>query len=261
MGISVPLKHDNVIMFHRMSTSLTDAAPRHRQVASILRNRILSGDLPPLAQLPTELDLIASYKVSRTVVRQAMQALEFEGLITRVPGKGTFVRQPPERKEEWAIGSIEDLVSYGMRTRLRILRHTEVPAPEEVAKALHLAQRSSVVEIRGVRASSEGPLAYQRNFVLLDVGRSVLTVDLTRIPMLEAMQRHAGVRIVRATQWFTAVAASGEVCKLLEVKRGAPLLQIERLFISQERGPVEFAITRFRSDRYRHVSEIRRSSS
>ncbi len=190
-----------------------------------------------------------------------MQALEFEGLIKRVPGKGTFVRQPPERKAEWAIGSIEDLVSYGMKTKLRILRHAEVAAPEEVAKGLHLAHHSSVVEIRGVRASSEGPLAYQRNFVLLDVGRSVLMADLARIPMLEAMQRHAGVRIVRATQCFTAVAASGEVCELLEVKRGAPLLQVERVFSSQERGPVEFAITQFRTDRYRHVSEIRRSSA
>ncbi|HEY7765734.1 MAG TPA: GntR family transcriptional regulator [Aestuariivirgaceae bacterium] len=239
---------------------LQNGVARHRQVASILRNRILKGDLPAESQLPTELELTKSYEVSRTVVRQAMQALEFEGLITRVPGKGTFVRQPPEPKEEWAIGSLEDLVSYGIRTRLEILSHAEVSVPEDVAKALHMAPGSPVMEIRGVRASAAGPLAYQRNFLLLDVGRSVMSADLTRIPMLEAMEKHAGVRIVRATQWLTAVAAKGEVCKILQVKRGAPLLQIERLFISQERGPVEFGITRFRPDRYRHVSEIRRSN-
>lgn len=244
-----------------MAGLLSNGVARHRQVASILRNRILKGDLPAETQLPTELELTKSYKVSRTVVRQAMQALEFEGLITRVPGKGTFVRQPPAPKAEWAIGSLEDLVSYGMRTRLKILSHAEVPAPDEVAKALHMAPGSPVIEICGVRASSAGPLAYQRNFLLLDVGRSVMNVDLARIPMLEAMERHAGVRIVRATQWLTAVAASGEVCRILEVKRGAPLLQIERLFISQERGPVEFGVTRFRPDRYRHVSEIKRNDA
>ena len=243
-----------------MASLLSDDIARHRQVASILRNRILNGDLPPETQLPTEAALTQSYKVSRTVVRQAMQRLEFEGLITRIAGKGTFVRKRPEKGAEWAIGSLEDLLSYGMSTSLEILDRTEVPAPKDVAEALHISLGSPVVHIRGVRTSPEGPLAYQRNYLLLDVGRSVAHADLTRVPMMEATERHAGIRIVQATQWLTATSATAEVCKLLQVRRGAPLLEIRRLYFSKERGPVEFGVTRFRPDRYCHVSELRRSN-
>lgn len=235
------------------------AGPRHRQVATILRNRIRSGDLPPDAQLPTELQLIESHAVSRTVVRQAMQTLEFEGLIRRIPGKGTFVRAAPRANAEWAIGSLEDLKAYGARTQLKILSHREVPAPEAVAKALHIGRGSLVVEIRGMRSGPMGPLAYQRNYLLLDVGRSVKRVNLAKVPMIDAMERELDIHILRATQWFTAVAAQGEECRLLKVKLGTPLLQIQRLFQSRERGPVEFGTTHFRPDRYQHVSDITRS--
>jgi GntR family transcriptional regulator len=234
------------------------SGPRHRQVATILRNRIRSGDLPPQAQLPTELELTESYQVSRTVVRQAMQALEFEGLIRRIPGKGTFVREAQPARAEWAIGSLEDLKIYGAATTLKILSHREMAAPPDVASALHIAKGALVVEIRGLRSAPSGPLAYQRNFLLLDVGRSVKRVNLSRVPMIDAMERQLGIHILRATQWFTAVAAQGEECRLLKVKPGVPLLQVQRLFQSEERGPVEFATTHFRPDRYRHVSEITR---
>lgn len=245
-----------------MRSPLSASLPRHRQVASILRNRILSGDFPPKAQLPTELSLIESYKVSRTVVRQAMQALEFEGLITRVAGKGTFVREQVAQAPtgEWSIGSLEDLKSYGLSTRFKILRFAEVAAPAAIAKALHIASGSPVVEVRALRAGASGPLAYLRNYLLLEVGRAVKKVDLTRVTMIDAMERCAGVRLLSATQWFTAVAAGDEEAKVLKVKKGTALLQIQRLFISGDRGPVEFGTTRFRPDRYTHVSELTRHS-
>jgi GntR family transcriptional regulator len=239
---------------------LSGGIARHRQVASILRNRILGGELPPESQLPTELELTQSYEVSRIVVRQAMQALEFEGLIKRVPGKGTFVRaRQAAPRAEWSIGSLEDLVSFGKETRLKVLGRKKVAAPEDAANALQLAVGAPVIEIRSLRSSTAGPLSYQRNYILLDVGRSVMNLDLSSIAMVEAMEKHAGVKIMQVRQWLTAVAAGGEVCSLLKVKRGAPLLQIRRLYLSQERGPVEFGITRFHPDRYAHVSEIRRS--
>lgn len=229
-------------------------------MAAILRNRIRSGDLPAETQLPTELELTESYKVSRTVVRQAMQALEHEGLITRRAGKGTFVREASPVQADWRIDSLEDLKSYGRGTQLKILGIAEVPAPPEAAAALHIPAGAPAIQILGVRSSSAGPFAYQRNFLLLDVGRSVVKANLAEVAMIDAMERHAGLHISRATQWLGAVAASGEACALLEIRRGAPLLQIKRLYISEERGPVEFGITQFRPDRYSHISEIQRGA-
>jgi GntR family transcriptional regulator len=63
-----------------------------RQLADILRDRILSGDLAPGASLPSELRLAQEYDLSRTTVRQAIALLRSEGLVIVEPPRGTFVR-------------------------------------------------------------------------------------------------------------------------------------------------------------------------
>lgn len=63
-----------------------------RQLADLLRDRILSGDLAPGASLPSELRLAQEYELSRTTVRQAIALLRSEGLVIVEPPRGTFVR-------------------------------------------------------------------------------------------------------------------------------------------------------------------------
>ncbi|MET7731592.1 GntR family transcriptional regulator [Streptomyces sp. NPDC005402] len=73
--------------------------PAYLQIADDIRQRILDGDLQAGDKLPTEADLMAEYGVSRIVIRNGVQALVSEGLVTTLRGKGMFVReQKPVRK-------------------------------------------------------------------------------------------------------------------------------------------------------------------
>jgi DNA-binding GntR family transcriptional regulator len=60
------------------------------EVASLLRGRIVSGDLPPGTQL-REVSLAGAIGVSRPTLREAMQALKGEGLVRHEPHRGMFV--------------------------------------------------------------------------------------------------------------------------------------------------------------------------
>lgn len=62
-----------------------------------LKQKIKAGIYKEDDLLPTELQLMAEYGVSRAPVRQALGRLESEGIIIRKAGKGTFVA----RKELW----------------------------------------------------------------------------------------------------------------------------------------------------------------
>src|SRR5678816_4833014 len=53
---------------------------------------IQSGTLPPGHPVPSENEHITQYQVSNTTARKALHELEKEGWVTRVKGKGTFVR-------------------------------------------------------------------------------------------------------------------------------------------------------------------------
>ncbi|MGH3556300.1 MAG: GntR family transcriptional regulator [Mycobacterium sp.] len=71
-------------------------SPPYRQIASMLREAISSGRLPPGERLPSETELIEHFGVARMTVRQAVQELRSEGLVVAEHGRGVFVRPAPQ---------------------------------------------------------------------------------------------------------------------------------------------------------------------
>ena len=64
---------------------------RTAQVAGWFAREIRSGRLPSGQRLATEQELIGQFKVSRTVIREAMASLRSEGLVVSRQGSGVFV--------------------------------------------------------------------------------------------------------------------------------------------------------------------------
>lgn len=67
-----------------------------QRVVAGLKDKILAGELPPGHKLPSETELIDEYRVSRTVVREAVTRLRAEGLVETFHGRGSFVLAMPE---------------------------------------------------------------------------------------------------------------------------------------------------------------------
>ena len=68
--------------------------PLYYQLKEVLRHQIQAGHLVPHSAIPSEPELVSSYRVSRATVRQALTELVNEGLLYRQHGKGTFVCEP-----------------------------------------------------------------------------------------------------------------------------------------------------------------------
>ncbi len=68
------------------------------ELTARLTDEIVSGNLPPNSRLPTEQEMIATFGVSRTVVREAVAALRSEGLVDSRQGAGVFVAPDLSRR-------------------------------------------------------------------------------------------------------------------------------------------------------------------
>lgn len=66
-----------------------------QQIARILSDTIKSGKIKPGAVLPTEKQLAENYSVSRSVVREAISILKYDGLVESKQGAGVFVSLKP----------------------------------------------------------------------------------------------------------------------------------------------------------------------
>ncbi len=77
----------------RVTVDHESNVPPYRQVATILRARIESGELEPRQRLPSIAGLVQEYGIARTTAAKALKVLVDEGLAEMVPGWGTYVAE------------------------------------------------------------------------------------------------------------------------------------------------------------------------
>ena len=70
-------------------------APRWRQVADLLKERIADGTYPPRSRVPSVMQIVAEFGIAGATAQKVLRALRDEGLTYTEPGLGSFVT-PPE---------------------------------------------------------------------------------------------------------------------------------------------------------------------
>lgn len=80
----------------RLGTSAT-SGPKYSRVHQHLLEQVRQGVFKVGTPLPKEEELAKALEVARSTIRRALAELESDGLIRRVPGKGTFLNSTEER--------------------------------------------------------------------------------------------------------------------------------------------------------------------
>lgn len=184
------------------------------QLAQSLRTNILNGKLTPGQRIDSEVRLAESHGISVLPVRQALRALEEEGLITRRRGSGTYVVDPIPSSNP-AATSLESLYSREFTRPARILELGEVPTPAKFASWFsgedHLAFIRRLA-FRDGEPWSYGTLYYPRKFA------AKLTAErLARYPTYRLLRELYGLKLVRSHFEARAVAADGETASYLDI--------------------------------------------
>jgi DNA-binding transcriptional regulator YhcF (GntR family) len=113
--------------------------PRYYEIEQALRARI--ADLKPDSPLPSDAMLCEEFGVSRMTARNAVQRLVQEGIVYRVPGRGTFVAEPPVHRQAGNLLSFtEEMRRRGLDPRSEVVEHVLRPAGGDEARRLELEQ-------------------------------------------------------------------------------------------------------------------------
>src|SRR3990167_1997584 len=117
-----------------------DSAPglsRYAALAAALRARVVAGEWPPGSALPAESLLATEHQVALGTMRRALELLVAQGLVERIHGRGTFVRQGIAGASMLRFFRFDS--GSGEMPRSRILSRQRVAAPAAVARRLGLA--------------------------------------------------------------------------------------------------------------------------
>jgi GntR family transcriptional regulator len=237
--------------------------PAYQTLRDQLRGEIAAGHYRDGARLPTESELVARHSLSRQTVRRAFQDLVAEGVVYRVPGRGTYASAPGGRYLR-QLGSIEDLMSLSDDTTMEVLAGLRRRVDVDAASRLRLDDDVvySVVFRRlhdGVAFVSTTvhlvPLAAQRvlsSSVLADGAVGTHTV----IGLLEP---HLTDPIIEAAQSITVAPADDLVADAVGCQPGHPMLRVDRLYSDTGGRPVELSVSHFLPEQYTYRVTLRRS--
>jgi DNA-binding FadR family transcriptional regulator len=126
-----------------------DAAKLSDRVAIELGTRIVHGEIPPDTRLPTEADLCQLFRVSRSVIRDAVRTLSARGLIEVRQGHGMVTSQPSD------VSFSEALIILLMRSELSVRDVWEARAALETELAPLAAERGTAEDWSLLRAFLE----------------------------------------------------------------------------------------------------------
>jgi len=222
--------------------------PRYREIEQALRTRIAA--LRPGDPIPSEADLVAEFGVSRMTARAAVGVLADEGLISREPGRGTFVAElPHHRRADSLVSFSNEMRRQGRDPSSRlILREVRTPTAEE-RDDLRLRSGQRVVALRRIRLADDEAIALEDVALPERCAAAVMEADLERGSLHEALIG-AGFILVRGYATLSAEAATAVDARLLGVRARAPLL-VERRLIRDDHGrPLERTESRYPGDRY-----------
>ncbi len=223
---------------------IDSGVPKHVQVREYVRD--LVSDADPGTAAPSERELVHQFHVARMTVRQAMDTLVSEGLLERIPGRGTFVARP-RREIGRLLSYSEEMASRGLLAESQTLLARREQAGPGVARALGLTRGDAVIHWQRLRRADGVPMcledAYLNEVLLPGFLQSGMPTSL-----YDALDSR-GLRPTWAEDALTADVATAQEAELLEIPVGAVVFRQSRRAIAEEKL-VEVSRSVYRADRF-----------
>jgi GntR family transcriptional regulator len=154
------------------------AVPKHVELREKLRSRFQR--MSPNALIPSARDLAKTYKVSAMTVRQALVALQQEGVIHSVPGLGTYISDHKMSKRLTFVSFSQEVTERGMKPSAKIVSATKTKvSDEELAEQLQLKVGDPVYKIERLRFADKIPMALEESYISAELMPGLLDQDLT----------------------------------------------------------------------------------
>jgi GntR family transcriptional regulator, histidine utilization repressor len=210
-----------------MSKPLSSLQPLYLQVKRHILDNIGSGKWSAAARVPSENEIVKSFKVSRMTANRALRELRDEGVLVRIAGVGSFVADRHAHAHPLQIRGIADEIrDRGHVHRAEIVSLERVRAVAELADDFCIAPRGELYRSLIVHFENERPIQLEDRYVLPKLAPDYLSIDFNKTTPHDYLIKAAPLQ--EAEHLLRAEMPDERTRKLLAMKRDEPCLVVIR---------------------------------
>jgi len=172
-------------------TELDYRFPLYRQIEALLREKIDSQEYIPGQKIPSERILAQHYKVNRMTVKRAINILVEDNLLTRVQGKGTFVKSGIDKRFDITFQSSKSLTNVLSSKDNNIINHVlkfvdDIDSDFLRAK-LNLSQQEKISGVHRIKLRNNIPFALEYSYVPSKLFPDFYDIDFNNVGLYDYM--------------------------------------------------------------------------
>ncbi len=225
--------------------------PQYRQLYELLRKYILTGVYEEGSLLPSENELCVVHNMARPTVRHALDTLVKDGLILKKQGKGSIVRK---QLQNIGILSIAGTASaIGVRfLKTDILQKPVTKSWEEnfPFELSELEKKAGCIYMERLRYVDSEPVFYDINHLPNIYLPRITSRSFENKSLFEILRQHYHIEILGGEQKLKAVKPEEKIKNILNLKKGQPVLYIERKLTTNKEGFNIYSTIYFNSEKH-----------
>lgn len=239
--------------------SSDERMPVYQRLADSLRQAVIKGDLKPGDRAPSENVLSEQFGIAPGTVRSALDVLVGERVFERFQGRGTFVCRPSFDKSLFRFFRFRNLDGTVAVPESRILRREVEPLPGHVAAALEVDSGTPGISMTRLRLNDEQPVLAEEIMLVHEQFEpfAMLPTEAIGDLLYPVYEQQCNQRVARADEQLTVEVADASTARLLRMKKGSPVIVIERIARGYDNSPIEWRRSRGRADLFTYQTEIR----
>jgi len=231
--------------------------PLYIQLKEVMMEEL--NQLSPLSPIPSERELCEKYEVSRPTVRRALEELQQEGQLVRLPGKGTFVAEKEKKYTDhalqWAIGFHEDASMQHKNPKTKVLQQVVGTASPQAAEALGIPEGSDVFILERLRFVDNEPICLVTSVIPLEICPDLIKANFTDQSLYDYLRPY-GIVLYKAKRSIEVIHATAAEAAYLEIEKDSPVALFQSRGFTENGHAFEYVRSRYPAYKARFESEV-----
>lgn len=231
--------------------------PLHAQIEEQLRVLIKEEKFQKGIKLPNEVDLSRQLGISRSTLRQSINKLVNERLLTRKKGVGTFVIKDSisSRAQNW-LSFTQEMKALGIEPKNYELHLSWVKPNEELCLFFDIKEDIRILKLERLRGNQKYPFVHFISYFSPRIGLTG-NEDFSR-PLYEILEQDYNSVAKLSKEEISAISADSILSEKLEIKIGDPILKRKRFVYDPGSRPLEWNVGYYKADSFTYNLEFER---